>query len=151
MSSRVVFSRRTAALATVLRATRTATIRRRLPSALLSLLALAIGILLVAAAVHGWAAPSGDCNNEIGQCIRGRQRIAIEGIALIYTIAGLGMVGVGVGVATGLASKITTIQIVLTALGALLILAFFVIDPVGHLNNSFTGWLAAAPPHATAT
>jgi hypothetical protein len=116
--------------------------RGRLPSILLSLLLLAIGICLVVAAAHAWAAPSSDCDNEIGQCIRGRQRVALETIALLYTIAGLGTVGVGV--AAGLAAEITVTQIVLTALGALLVLIFFVVDPVGHLNNSFTGWLAAA-------
>jgi uncharacterized membrane protein YphA (DoxX/SURF4 family) len=91
--------------------------RRRLPPVVLSLLLFAIGICLVVAAVHAWSTPSGDCNNEIGQCIRERQRIVIESIALLYTIAGTGTVGVAV--ATGLAPKITTTQIVLTALGAL--------------------------------
>ncbi len=123
-------------------------IRRRLSSVLLSLLLLAIGICLVAAAAHAWAAPSSDCNNEIGQCIRGRQRLAIESIAFLYTLAGLGTVGVAVGI--GLAPKITTTRIVLTVLSALLVLIFFIVDPVGHLNNSFTGWLAAVSHHSTA-
>lgn len=118
-------------------------IRQRLPSIVLAALLLACAAYLATAAVHGWTAPSDDCNNELGECIRTRQRAAITGIALLCTGAAVWSAWVACGVLVR--ARVGRRQLAAVVVGAALVVTLLLADPVRHLNTSFGGWLAAVP------
>lgn len=114
---------------------------RRLPSILLSVLLLGIAAYLAVAAVDAWTAIS--CTDVVGTCLRQRQKFAIHGIALAYTGASLWLAWCAIAAIRR--TEIAVVHVAAATVGAWLAVVYFGVDPVEHLNNSLTGWLAAAP------
>jgi len=114
--------------------------RGRLPSLLLAVVLVAVAACLAMAAVHAWSAPASDCDNMAGQCLRGRQYDAINGIGLLCACVALW--ALWSAFATLHRRRIAILPVAVGVLGASLAVAYVAVDPIGHLNHGYTGWLA---------
>ena len=108
-------------------------------------LAVAIAALLVAAGFARMAFPAfglmfaNDCDNMAGECLRQRQGLAIQLIAAlcVAAAAGLGWMAWRT-IAHGMPRRVTAVL----AVGVCMLAVLVLVDPVGHLDNRWSGWLA---------
>jgi hypothetical protein len=111
---------------------------------LVAVLLLAIAVCLAVAAVRGWTAVGRvDCDNEMNECLRRRQKLAIDGIALLCT--GIAAWAIWSAVSVLRRGRVTARVVVIAGAGAAVALAFFAVDPVARIDDSVSGWLAAVP------
>jgi hypothetical protein len=119
--------------------------RRRLSSLLLAVLLLAVAAALVEAAAPGWSIMQRPgCDNMLGQCLRERQKLAIEGI--FYLCWALAAWAVWSAIELLWRGQVAGRHVATAAIGAAVAVACFAVDPMPHLDNSYKGWLAAALP-----
>ena len=102
-----------------------------------------VAALLFDATIPFWrVATSGDCNNVAGGCIRMRQELGMALIASVCVVdAALCRWNAAPTILS--AARPWRFGAVLLA-GAILLGAVRLIDPIGHLDNRFDGWLSSA-------
>jgi hypothetical protein len=117
--------------------------RRLLLVLLVAVLLLAVAASLVVATEPGWSIMQRPgCDNMLGQCLRERQKLAIDGIfALCWALAVWAVWSAGIVLwrrEVGRRSVATAVA------GAMVAVVCLATDPMRHLDNSYVGWLAAA-------
>ncbi len=109
---------------------------RRVAIALVS----AVGaVSLVVLAVSALGTVPSDCDNVAGTCLRQRQQLALGLSAGLYAAAAAACAWIGSCAARGRA--IRTSHIVLLTASIVLVIGAALIDPTGHLDNRYHGWL----------
>lgn len=116
--------------------------RRLLLSLLVAVLLLAVAASLVAAAAPGWSIMRRPgCDNLLGQCLRERQKLAIDGIfVLCWALAAWAVWSAAIVLWH---RKVARRHVAVAVAGAAVALACLATDPMRHLDNSYSGWLAA--------
>jgi hypothetical protein len=80
-----------------------------------------------------------DCDNVAGTCLRQRQQLAIVLLAGLYATAAMACAWIGSRAVRGNATR--TIHITVLSASIALVVAAALIDPAGHLDNRYHGWL----------
>jgi hypothetical protein len=80
-----------------------------------------------------------DCDNVAGTCLRQRQQLAIGLLAGLYAIAATACVWIASRAARGNATR--AIHKAGLSASIALVAAAALIDPAGHLDNRYHGWL----------
>jgi hypothetical protein len=94
----------------------------------------------VAACIAIFGQDTNQCDNFAGTCLRDRQRLAIFVIQFAAPVAA-GVALLGLVLAAG-RRRLAPLLVVAILAGAVFSVGVLVADPVSHLNNSRTGWLA---------
>lgn len=118
--------------------------RRLLLSLLVVAMLLAVAASLVVAAEPGWSIMRRPgCDNLLGQCLRERQKLAIDGIFfLCWALAACAVWSAGIVLWR---REVTRRSVAVAMACAVVALVCLTTDPMRHLDNRYTGWLAAAP------
>lgn len=107
------------------------------------LLNVVVAALLLDATNPFWrVAASGDCNNVTGRCIRMRQELGMA-LTASLCVAAAALCLWSAAAASLSASRRWRPRAVLLA-GAILLVVVWLVDPLGHLDNRFHGWLSSA-------
>jgi len=115
--------------------------RRDVRSGAFAGLLLVVGLTLVVLAVDTPMITNADCDNLKGECLRGRQLAALSAILAVYVVVAIWAVAAAVAIVRRRA--ISAANLCAAGFGVVVIAATLAIDPVGHLDNRSTGWLAA--------
>ena len=99
-------------------------------------------MLLLAQTVPFWRKLNeSDCDNMAGGCIRVRQELAM-GLVMFVCVAAAALCAWDAASAADKSRRPTWRHGVLLV-SATLLLVIWIADPIGHLNNRFSGWLAS--------
>jgi hypothetical protein len=101
-----------------------------------------VAVLLLAQTVPFWRKLNeSDCHNMAGGCIRVRQELAMR-LVVFACVAGAALCAWNAASAAGRRRRPAWRRGVLL-ISATLLLVISIADPIGHLNNRFSGWLAS--------
>jgi hypothetical protein len=98
----------------------------------------AVSLALLALKAHSTS--PGDCDNIAGTCLRHRQQLALGLLFGLYSTAAGVCLWIGTRAARGATTP--TSHIALLSAGIALVVAAALLDPAGHLDNRYHGWLA---------
>ena len=97
----------------------------------------AVALVLLALTAHSTS--PGDCDNIAGTCLRQRQQLALGLLFVLYSTAAAVCCWIGIRAARG--GSTPTSHIVLLSASISLVVAAALLDPAGHLDNRYHGWL----------
>lgn len=97
----------------------------------------AVSLGLLALTAHNTS--PGDCDNIAGTCLRHRQQLALGLLSGLYSTAAAVCLWIGSRAARGATTK--TSHIVLLSASISLVVAAALLDPAGHLDDRYHGWL----------
>ena len=81
----------------------------------------------------------GECDNMAGECLRGRQAFAIQLIGALCAAAAAGLVWMAWRT---IARTMPRWMAAVLVVGLCVLAVLVVVDPAGHLDDRYTGWLA---------
>jgi hypothetical protein len=96
-------------------------------------------VWLALLAVSALQTSPADCDNIAGTCLRQRQQLALGLLAAVYSVGAASGVWIAVGTTRG--RPIRARNLALLAAIVTVLLVAVLLDPAGHLDNRYDGWL----------